>query len=170
VYVKYYGMPNSYWMPATPNLTLGKTGILVFEADLGATGWLISDASWKARKADAWSEDWRNDNEDPVGGGVPIEVFDARRLPHDWRDAGFDDSDWGAAQAVLAGCGRVQRWCGPIRENHPGDVVSIAPGEKHWHGAAPTTAMTHLPIVEKSDRNSTEWMEHVSDEQYLDEL
>src|SRR5829696_2262588 len=68
-------------MPATPNLTLGKTGILVFEANLGAAGWLVSDTSWKARKADAWSDNWRNDIDDPVGGGVPIEVFDARRFP-----------------------------------------------------------------------------------------
>jgi alpha-L-rhamnosidase len=102
VYVKYYGTPKSYWMPATPNLTLGKTGILVFEADLGAAGWLVSDASWKARKSDAWSDEWRNDIEDPVGGGVPIEVFDARRFSHDWYDAGFDDSGWGAAQVVPA--------------------------------------------------------------------
>jgi len=102
VYVKYYGTPKSYWMPATPNLTLGKTGILVFEADLGAAGWLVSDASWKARKSDAWSDQWRNDIEDPVGGGVPIEVFDARRFSHDWYDAGFDDSGWGAAQVVPA--------------------------------------------------------------------
>ena len=102
VYVKYYGTPKSYWMPAAPNLTLGKTGILVFEANLGAAGWLVSDASWKARKADAWSDDWRNDIDDPVGGGVPVEIFDARRFPHDWRDAGFDDSGWGAAQVVPA--------------------------------------------------------------------
>ena len=102
MYVKYYGTPKSYWMPAAPNLTLGKSGILVFEADLGAAGWLSSDASWKARKADAWSSDWRTDSDDPVGGGVPIEVFDARRFPHDWRDAGFDDSSWGAAQVVPA--------------------------------------------------------------------
>ena len=102
VYVKYYGTPKSYWMPATPNLTLGKSGILVFEADLGAAGWLVSDASWKARKSDAWYAEWRNDIEDPVGGGVPIEVFDARRFSHDWHDAGFDDSGWGAAQVVPA--------------------------------------------------------------------
>ena len=102
VYVKYFGTPKSYWMPATPNLTLGKTGILVFEANLGAAGWLVSDTSWKARKADAWSDDWRNDIDDPVGGGVPIEVFDARRFPHDWRDAGFEDSGWDAAQVVPA--------------------------------------------------------------------
>src|ERR671933_76522 len=57
IYVKYYGTPKSYWMPAVPNLTLGKTGILVFEANLGEESWLVSDATWKARKADAWSDD-----------------------------------------------------------------------------------------------------------------
>ena len=72
----------------------------------------------------------------------------------------------GQTLIVTAGCGRVQRWDGPIEEIRPGDVVWIAPGEKHWHCAAPTTAMTHIAIVERSDTNSTEWMEHVSDEQY----
>ncbi len=67
---------------------------------------------------------------------------------------------------VTAGCGRVQRLGGPIEEIRPGDVVWIAPGEKHWHGAAPTTAMTHVAIVEKVEGNSSEWMEKVSDEQY----
>ena len=72
----------------------------------------------------------------------------------------------GQTLIVTAGCGRVQRWDGPIEDIRPGDVVWIAPGEKHWHGAAPTTAMTHIAIVERSDTGSTEWMEHVSDEQY----
>jgi quercetin dioxygenase-like cupin family protein len=67
---------------------------------------------------------------------------------------------------VTAGCGRVQRWGGPIEEIRPGDVVWIGPGEKHWHGAAPTTAMTHIAIVEKGT-SSTGWMEQVSEEQYL---
>ena len=73
----------------------------------------------------------------------------------------------GQTLVVTAGCGRVQRWGGPIEEIRPGDVVWIAPGEKHWHGAAPTTAMTHIAIVEKTAENSTVWMEKVSDEQYL---
>ena len=72
----------------------------------------------------------------------------------------------GQTLIVTAGCGRVQRWGGPVEEIHPGDVVWIAPGEKHWHGAAPFMAMTHIAIVEKSEPNSTEWMEKVSDEQY----
>jgi quercetin dioxygenase-like cupin family protein len=67
---------------------------------------------------------------------------------------------------VTAGCGRAQRWGGPIEEIRPGDVVWFAPGEKHWHGAAPATAMTHIAIVEKLDDKSADWMEKVSDEQY----
>jgi hypothetical protein len=102
VYVKYYGTPKSYWMPATPNMTLGKTGILVFETDLGAAGWLVSDATWKARKADAWADDLHGDTAGPAGGGFPIEVFDARRFPYGWQEAGFDDSGWGTAFLVPA--------------------------------------------------------------------
>lgn len=67
---------------------------------------------------------------------------------------------------VTAGCGRVQLWGGPIEEIRPGDVVVIAPGEKHWHGAAPTTAMTHIAIHEYLDGKAVDWLEHVSDEQY----
>ncbi len=55
---------------------------------------------------------------------------------------------------------------GPIEEIHPGDVVLIAPGEKHWHGATPTTAMTHIAIQEKRDGKNVDWLEQVSDEQY----
>lgn len=67
---------------------------------------------------------------------------------------------------VTAGCGRVQRWDGPIEEINPGDVVQFAPGEKHWHGAAPTTAVTHIAIQEALDGKAVDWMEHVSDAQY----
>jgi quercetin dioxygenase-like cupin family protein len=67
---------------------------------------------------------------------------------------------------VTAGCGRVQRWGGPIEEIRPGDVVSIAPGEKHWHGAAPATAMTHIAITEQLDGRVVDWLEKVTDEQY----
>jgi quercetin dioxygenase-like cupin family protein len=67
---------------------------------------------------------------------------------------------------VTAGCGRAQRWDGPTEEIHPGDVVWFAPGEKHWHGAAATTAMTHIAIQEHLDGKAVEWMEQVTDEQY----
>src|SRR5258706_7832246 len=72
----------------------------------------------------------------------------------------------GQTLIVMAGCGRAQRWDGPIEEIRPGDVISFAPGEKHWHGAAPTTAMTHIAIQEKLDGRTADWMEHVTDEQY----
>ena len=72
----------------------------------------------------------------------------------------------GQTLVVTAGCGRVQRWGGPIEVIRPGDVVSIPPGEKHWHGAAPTTAMTHIAIQEYHEGKAVEWLEQVSDEQY----
>ena len=67
---------------------------------------------------------------------------------------------------VMAGCGRVQRWGGPIEEIRPGDVVWIPPSEKHWHGAGPTTAMTHFAIQEQLDGKAVDWMEKVTDEPY----
>ena len=67
---------------------------------------------------------------------------------------------------VTAGCGRVQRDGGPVEDIRPGDVVWFAPGEKHWHGAAPTTAMTHIAVQESLDGKAADRMEKVSDEQY----
>jgi quercetin dioxygenase-like cupin family protein len=67
---------------------------------------------------------------------------------------------------VLTGRGRVQTWGGPIREIRAGDNVWIPPGEKHWHGAAPDTAMSHIAFQEALDGTHVEWMEHVTDEQY----
>ena len=72
----------------------------------------------------------------------------------------------GQTLIVTAGCGRAARWGGPVEEIRPGDVVWFAPGEKHWHGAASTTAMTHIAIAEALDGKVVEWMEKVSDEQY----
>src|SRR5213080_3731577 len=72
----------------------------------------------------------------------------------------------GQTLIVIAGCGRAQREGGPIEEIRPGDVVLIAPGEKHWHGATPTTAMTHIAIQEALNGKVVEWMEKVSDEEY----
>jgi quercetin dioxygenase-like cupin family protein len=72
----------------------------------------------------------------------------------------------GQTLIVTAGCGRAQRWGGPIEEIRPGDVVWFSPGEKHWHGAAPTTGMTHIAIQERKDGKVVDWMEQVSDEQY----
>jgi quercetin dioxygenase-like cupin family protein len=72
----------------------------------------------------------------------------------------------GQTLIVTAGCGRVQREGGPIEEIRPGDIVWIPPGEKHWHGASPTTAMSHIAIQEKLDGKNGDWLERVSDEQY----
>ena len=72
----------------------------------------------------------------------------------------------GQTLIVTAGCGWVQREGGSIEEIHPGDVISIPPGEKHWHGAAPTTAMTHIAIQEALDGKVVDWLEKVSAEQY----
>lgn len=72
----------------------------------------------------------------------------------------------GQTLIVTAGCGLAQRWGGPIEELRPGDVVWFPPGEKHWHGATATTAMTHIAIQEALDGTVVDWMEHVSDAHY----
>ena len=72
----------------------------------------------------------------------------------------------GQTLIVTDGCGRVQCWGDSIQDIRPGDVVSIPPAVKHWHGAAPTTAMTHIAIQEQLDGKAVEWLEHVSDKQY----
>jgi quercetin dioxygenase-like cupin family protein len=72
----------------------------------------------------------------------------------------------GQTLIVTSGLGRVQRDGGPIEDIRPGDVVWFPPGEKHWHGAGPTTAMTHIAIQEALDGEVVDWMEHVSDAQY----
>lgn len=72
----------------------------------------------------------------------------------------------GQALIVTAGAGLAQRWGGAIEQIRPGDVVWFAPGEKHWHGASPTAAMTHIAIQESLDGKAVDWLEHVTDEQY----
>ena len=72
----------------------------------------------------------------------------------------------GQTLIVTAGCGWVQRDGGTIEEVSPGDVVWFSPNEKHWHGATPTTAMTHIAIQEALDGKAVDWMEKVGDEQY----
>jgi quercetin dioxygenase-like cupin family protein len=69
----------------------------------------------------------------------------------------------GQTLIVTAGCGRAQREGGPIEEIRPGDVVWIAPGEKHWHGAGPSTAMTHIAIQEQLEGKAVEWLEKVDE-------
>jgi quercetin dioxygenase-like cupin family protein len=69
------------------------------------------------------------------------------------------------ARVPQGGSPWAQRWGGPIEEIRPGDVIWIQPGEKHWHGATMTTAMTHIAIVERLDGNTAHWMEKVSDQE-----
>ena len=72
----------------------------------------------------------------------------------------------GQTLIVASGRGRVQREGGPVEEIRPGDVVWFAPGEKHWHGASPKTAMSHIALQEVKDGKVVDWMEHVTDAQY----
>jgi quercetin dioxygenase-like cupin family protein len=72
----------------------------------------------------------------------------------------------GQTLIVTTGSGLAQKWGGPVEQIRPGDVVWFAPGEKHWHGASPTTAMTHIAVQEQLDGKAVEWLEHVTEEQY----
>jgi quercetin dioxygenase-like cupin family protein len=72
----------------------------------------------------------------------------------------------GQTLIVTAGCGWTQREGGPVEEIRPGDVVRFEPNEKHWHGATPTTGMSHIAIQENRDGQAVHWMEMVTDEQY----
>ena len=72
----------------------------------------------------------------------------------------------GQTLIVTAGVGRVQREGGPVEEIRAGDVVWFEPGERHWHGASPNLAMTHVAIQEALDGKTVDWLEHVSDAQY----
>lgn len=132
VYVKYYGTANAYWIPAVANMTLGKTGVLVFEAnvfaaDFGEGGWLVSDASWRAKKSDAWSEP--PVGEGPVGGGVPVEIFDAGCFPYGWEQLGFDDTAWGNTALIpavhIGGFARTQPPTDPYGPLHPRPVARL---------------------------------------------
>ena len=123
IYVKYYGQEKAFWMPATPNRTLGKSGVVVFECNLGKAGWLASDASWKAKRAEAWEP--LQDERDEVLGGVPVEIFDARRFPNEWKTLQFDDAEWGSAQvvpAMLSGTYRSQPPTHPYGPLYPRSI------------------------------------------------
>jgi len=72
----------------------------------------------------------------------------------------------GQTLIIIAGAGLVQRKGAPIEQIRPGDVVWLAPGEKHWHGASPTTAMTHIAVQEALNGKPVDWMEKVTDEEY----
>jgi quercetin dioxygenase-like cupin family protein len=73
----------------------------------------------------------------------------------------------GQTLIVTAGSGWVQHWGGPVEEIRPGDVIWFPPGEKHWHGATASTSLTHIAIQEKLEGRAVDWLEHVSDDEYL---
>jgi quercetin dioxygenase-like cupin family protein len=102
----------------------------------------------------------------------PIQVSDAARVSgaivtfEPGARTAWHTHPLGQTLIVTAGCGWAQRDGGPVEEIRPGDVVWFPPGEKHWHGATATTAMTHIAVQEKLNGKAVEWMEKVSDEAY----
>jgi quercetin dioxygenase-like cupin family protein len=102
----------------------------------------------------------------PFKGDVPARIGGAIVTFEPGARTAWHAHPLGQTLIVTSGCGRVQRDGGPIEEIRPGDVVWFPPGEKHWHGAARTTAMTHIAIAEALDGKVVDWMEKVNDEQY----
>ena len=104
--------------------------------------------------------------ETPFKGDAPARVGGATVTFEPGARTAWHTHPLGQTLIVTSGCGRVQREGAPIEEIRPGDVVWFSPGEKHWHGAGPTTTMTHIAIAEQLDGKVVEWMEKVTDEQY----
>jgi 4-carboxymuconolactone decarboxylase len=102
----------------------------------------------------------------PFQASAPGRVFGARVTFEPGARTAWHSHPLGQTLIVTSGVGRVQRWGDPVDEIRPGDVVWIPPGQKHWHGASPTTSMSHIAIVERLDGRSVDWMEKVTDEQY----
>ncbi|MHB1768036.1 MAG: (R)-mandelonitrile lyase [Phycisphaerae bacterium] len=103
----------------------------------------------------------------PFKGGDPARVGGAIVTFEPGARTAWHTHPLGQTLIVTAGCGRAQREGGAIEAIHPGDIVWFAPGEKHWHGASSTTAMTHIAIAEALNGKVVDWLEKVSDEQYL---
>jgi quercetin dioxygenase-like cupin family protein len=103
----------------------------------------------------------------PFKGGDPARVGGAIVTFEPGARTAWHTHPLGQTLIVTAGRGRAQRDGGAIEAIHPGDIVWFAPGEKHWHGAATTTAMTHIAIAEALNGKAVDWLEKVSDEQYL---
>ncbi len=97
---------------------------------------------------------------------APARVFSASVTFEPGARTAWHTHPLGQTLIVTMGCGWVQRKGGPIEEVRAGDVIWFAPGEKHWHGAAPNTAMTHIAIAERQGGKSVDWMEKVSDAKY----
>ena len=129
VVVKYYGRGNSFYMPAVPNTGLGQSGVMVFETDLGAAGWLVSDDSWQSLLCRAWDFQ-ATESTNAIETGVPVEVLDARDLPLGWMDAGFAASDWKPAHIMRAvhigGYARSQPPTDPYGPLFPRTIAALA--------------------------------------------
>jgi quercetin dioxygenase-like cupin family protein len=102
----------------------------------------------------------------PFAGSEPARVSGATVTFEPGARTAWHKHPLGQTLIVTAGLGRVQREGSLVEEIRPGDIVWFAPGEKHWHGASPTTAMTHIAIAEKLNGSPVDWMEKVTDEQY----
>ncbi len=98
--------------------------------------------------------------EDPMRASAALVTFEPRAR------SAWHTHPLGQRLVVTAGCGLVGTWDGNVQEIRPGDVVVCPPGEKHWHGASPTTALSHIAIQEALDSKVVEWLEKVTDEQY----
>jgi alpha-L-rhamnosidase len=147
VHVKYYGRETAFWMPATPNRTLGRGGAMVFECNLGESGWLVSDGTWKAHRADAWDHQ-AADERDYAAGGVPVEIFDARRLHNDWKSVAFDDGGWGEAQiihAMMSGLYRSQPPTHPYGPLYPRSIGQLT-GELRKPASVEVERMVSLTV------------------------
>ena len=103
---------------------------------------------------------------DPLFGPDPARVGGALVTFEPGARTAWHTHPLGQTLVVTAGCGLAQREGHRVETIRPGDVVWFAPGEKHWHGAAPTTAMSHIAVQEKQDGEVVVWMEHVSEAQY----
>ncbi len=102
----------------------------------------------------------------PFGTSTPARVGGATVTFEPGARTAWHTHPLGQTLIVTFGCGRVQREGGPIEEIRAGDIVWFPPGEKHWHGAAPSTAMSHIAIQESLDGKNVDWMEKVGDDQY----
>jgi quercetin dioxygenase-like cupin family protein len=102
----------------------------------------------------------------PFAGSAPARISGATVTFEPGARTAWHTHPLGQTLIVIAGCGRAQCEGGLVLEMQPGDIVWIAPGEKHWHGAAPTTAMTHIAIAEALDGKVVDWMEKVREAEY----
>ncbi len=102
----------------------------------------------------------------PFNGAAPARVGGATVTFEPGARTAWHTHPLGQTLIVLSGTGRAQRDCGPVEEIRAGDIIWFEPGEKHWHGASATTAMTHIAIAEALDGKVVDWMETVTDEQY----